>query len=303
MSWALDVLNPAGLRIGASLEDWPGLQAKGFRLPPPCLETGSSADPILLDLLGCGLGDCVAALPAARALSGGGRQLLVACPPKMAFLFAGLSCRVLGAPPADFTGLRLDCLAALQQEMLYSYEQAPAAPLVCCAVEVLCETAGVPPAVPVLERLPRLPQPGRRPYVVLQPLSASACKDWPLDRWRALAARLTDRAEALVAVAHKEAVRWPGEITRSIEASLAGIPVEELAAHLAAADLVVAGDSLCFHLAAAVGTPCVGLFGPTDGAAMGRWYPAAHTIQALPDLPALSVGEVEAACLEELDDE
>jgi len=63
---------------------------------------------------------------------------------------------------------------------------------------------------------------------------------------------------------------------------------------LAAADLAVAPDSAAFHLAAALSTPCVGVFGPTDGAATGRWYPLARVVQAagteaLADLPVADV--------------
>jgi ADP-heptose:LPS heptosyltransferase len=49
--------------------------------------------------------------------------------------------------------------------------------------------------------------------------------------------------------------------------------VGELVALAAAASVIVAGDTGPLHIAAAVGTPVVGLFGPTDPARNGPWAP------------------------------
>ena len=49
--------------------------------------------------------------------------------------------------------------------------------------------------------------------------------------------------------------------------------VPDLAAVLRAAAVVVSGDTGPLHLAAAVGTPVVGLYGPTDPRRNGPWSP------------------------------
>ncbi|MBV8445934.1 MAG: glycosyltransferase family 9 protein [Candidatus Dormibacteraeota bacterium] len=51
---------------------------------------------------------------------------------------------------------------------------------------------------------------------------------------------------------------------------------------LARCDLLVAGDSFLLHLAAAVGTPAVGLYGPTDGGQRGPYGADHRIIQAVP---------------------
>jgi len=61
--------------------------------------------------------------------------------------------------------------------------------------------------------------------------------------------------------------------------------VDETAAVLGRCDLLVAGDSPLLHLAAAVGTPAIGLFGATDGRRRGPYGPGHRVIQALPDSP------------------
>jgi ADP-heptose:LPS heptosyltransferase len=54
--------------------------------------------------------------------------------------------------------------------------------------------------------------------------------------------------------------------------------IEELMGLLAHARCVIAADSGPLHLAAALGTPVVGLFGPTDPARNGPFVPGAVTL-------------------------
>ena len=54
------------------------------------------------------------------------------------------------------------------------------------------------------------------------------------------------------------------------------------AALLQLCDLVICGDSPLLHLAAAVGTPTIGLFGPTDGRRRGAYGAEHRLVQALP---------------------
>jgi len=70
----------------------------------------------------------------------------------------------------------------------------------------------------------------------------------------------------------------------------------EAAAVLERCDLVVCGDSPLLHLAAAVGTPSVGLFGPTSGVQRAPFGPEHRVIQALdggaPSLRQIRVDDV-----------
>jgi ADP-heptose:LPS heptosyltransferase len=56
----------------------------------------------------------------------------------------------------------------------------------------------------------------------------------------------------------------------------------EVAAVLERCDLVICGDSPLLHLAAAVGTPSVGLFGPTQGRLRAPYGPEHRVVQAVP---------------------
>ena len=58
------------------------------------------------------------------------------------------------------------------------------------------------------------------------------------------------------------------------------IDLATLAGVIARCDLLVGSDTPLLQLAAAMGTPTVGLFGPTDGARGGAYGPAHRVVQA-----------------------
>jgi ADP-heptose:LPS heptosyltransferase len=64
----------------------------------------------------------------------------------------------------------------------------------------------------------------------------------------------------------------------------------EAAAVLERCDLLVCGDSPLLHLAAAVGTPSVGLFGPTEGLLRAPYGPEHRVVQALRGDPGVTGG-------------
>jgi ADP-heptose:LPS heptosyltransferase len=109
------------------------------------------------------------------------------------------------------------------------------------------------------------------PLIALGPTANWGGKVWPADRFvalfRALQARDMPGARAVV-------LAGPGEQERALAAPvLAALPgavdlcgalsLPEAAAVLARCDLFVGNDSGLMHLAAAAGTPTLGLFGPT----------------------------------------
>jgi ADP-heptose:LPS heptosyltransferase len=113
---------------------------------------------------------------------------------------------------------------------------------------------------------------------VLNPGAGWPNKQWPPERFGALAAGL--RASRGL----RSVVTWgPGEqplaaaVASSSEGAAEIAPatsLAELTALVASAPLVVSGDTGPIHLAAAAGTPIVGLYGPTDPARNGPWSAA-----------------------------
>jgi lipopolysaccharide heptosyltransferase II len=103
--------------------------------------------------------------------------------------------------------------------------------------------------------------------IALAPGAAHATKRWPLEHWRALIGRLLSQGCHLVLLGGLEDV--------SLTTSLAGIAparvlnaagqfeLQETAALLRRASALVSGDTGVMHMASAVGTPVVALFGPT----------------------------------------
>jgi len=110
--------------------------------------------------------------------------------------------------------------------------------------------------------VPRIPcDVARENFAVIHPYSGSPRKNWPLDKFRQLARGLERRMT----------VRW---CAGPDDPPLAGAQrfdnLYELACWLAQASLYVGNDSGITHLAAAVGTPVLAIFGPTDPAV---WAP------------------------------
>jgi lipopolysaccharide heptosyltransferase II len=105
-----------------------------------------------------------------------------------------------------------------------------------------------------------------RPLIALAPGAAHFTKRWPLRHWVALAERLsadydlvvvggpTDRATAaaIAAAAPERCMSVAGDLS-----------LDGTAALLERAECVVVGDTGVLHLATAVGTAVVGLYGPT----------------------------------------
>ena len=119
-------------------------------------------------------------------------------------------------------------------------------------------------------------------YAVINPGAAWPTKRWAPSRLAAVAAALRDE-HALPSV-----VIWgPGEeaLAREVVAASAGAAI--LAPRTSIADLValsrgaalfVSGDTGPAHIAAAVGTPIVGIYGPTRPSRNGPWSPDDVTV-------------------------
>jgi heptosyltransferase-1 len=116
-----------------------------------------------------------------------------------------------------------------------------------------------------------------RRYIVLNPGAAWPNKRWPADRFAALAVALRDRTGLSSIVTWGPSERDLAEtIARESNGAAAPAPpttVAGLAALMRDAALVVSGDTGPLHIAAAMGTPLVGLYGPTWPERNGPWDP------------------------------
>lgn len=116
---------------------------------------------------------------------------------------------------------------------------------------------------------------GNAPVIALNPSGTWETKRWGLEHFAELGDLLSERLAARIILL------WgPGEKTdaeRIAEAMRheAVIPPEtsisELGALLAACDAVISNDAGPMHIAAAVGTPTLGIFGPTRPELQGPW--------------------------------
>lgn len=121
-----------------------------------------------------------------------------------------------------------------------------------------------------------------RPFAVLHPGSGgfSLARRWDAPKFAALAAALLDRyalpsllvgtpddgAEAVLAAAESPIIDLSGRTN-----------LKELAALLAGASLFVGADSGVMHMAAAMKTPLVALFGPSNDRAWAPWTPKSRS--------------------------
>ncbi|HEY7289980.1 MAG TPA: glycosyltransferase family 9 protein [Vicinamibacterales bacterium] len=114
-------------------------------------------------------------------------------------------------------------------------------------------------------------------YALLNPGAAWPNKRWPPERFAALAAALRDRQHLM------SVVLWgPGEesLARETVAAAGGAAIAtdrtaiaDVVALARGAAVMVSGDTGPTHIAAAVGTPLVGLYGPTRAVRNGPLLP------------------------------
>ena len=140
--------------------------------------------------------------------------------------------------------------------------------------------------------------------VALHPGSGGERKNWPAERWLAVAQRVLETPDPRTSQPTR-LLLVGGEADGAALAFLAaGLPVDRvvlardlplprLAALLARCRLFLGHDSGVSHLAAVAGCPCVLLFGPTDPAMWAPPHPQVRVVRA-PDgcLANLSVTEV-----------
>jgi len=122
-------------------------------------------------------------------------------------------------------------------------------------------------------RLPRIPVPlvAREAFCILHPFASNRAKQWPLERFRTLAGMLGD-------------VRWcagPEDLARHPGSINDPVVIEDLfrlGKWIGTARAYIGNDSGITHLSAAVGTPTIALFGPTDPVV---WAPRGGNVRVI----------------------
>ena len=142
----------------------------------------------------------------------------------------------------------------------------------------------------------------------LHPGSGSERKNWMLGRWKAVVeelARHVDGFELLLVGGEADRERL-AEFSLGLEVPfqrVENVPLPELAAVFRECRLFLGHDSGPSHLAAAAGTRCVLLYGPTDPAVWGPTNSGVRILEAPNgDFSRLSVGTVLDAALGALGD-
>lgn len=107
-----------------------------------------------------------------------------------------------------------------------------------------------------------------RPLAVIHPGSGGLAKCWPLEGFVGLARWLADRGgmAVRVVVGPAELERWPPCVLAELRplGLIEQPPLDVLAGLLSLASIYIGNDSGVSHLAAALGTPTVAIFGPSS---------------------------------------
>jgi ADP-heptose:LPS heptosyltransferase len=144
-----------------------------------------------------------------------------------------------------------------------------------------------------LRVLPPPPAPpwiaARAPYVAVHPGASAPARAWSAGRHRRLVELLTASGRRVLVTGSAA----ESELTRAVAGPPGGgatdlggrLELDRLAAVLAGAEALVAGNTGPAHLAAAVGTPVVSLFAPTVPAARWRPWRVPHVLLGDQDAP------------------
>src|SRR5579884_243626 len=118
------------------------------------------------------------------------------------------------------------------------------------------------------------------PVVALAPGAVGPSKRWPVEAYATLVRRLLDDGVAVWVLGGPEEKALAAKIVGSTAArDLTGPDLREAILALASARAVVSNDSGLLHVAAALGRPTIGIFGPTSPWHWAPLNPLAATIE------------------------
>lgn len=218
------------------------------------------------------IGDCILALPAMEHLRAEYTEVWAASPvlPLLRFASATRSIAstgldLLGIPDREPPSTLLDSLSHFDSIVSWYGASRPefrasVADLPFTFLKALPERPGIHAAAWFLtqagssgEAVPRICCPrADRGFAFIHPFSGSPKKNWPLERFREVAGEL------------RMPVEWCAGPEEELEGAVRFDDLYALACRIAQATLYIGNDSGISHLAAAVGTPVVALFGPSD---------------------------------------
>jgi heptosyltransferase II len=126
-----------------------------------------------------------------------------------------------------------------------------------------------------------------RPAAVLAPGAVGPSKRWPAASYAELARRLVEQDFAVWIVGGPDEKALAAEIGGGVPGirDFTGPDLRNAILALAAAAVVVSNDSGLMHVAAAIGTPTIGIFGPTSPWHWAPLNPLAAMIETAADLP------------------
>jgi heptosyltransferase II len=125
-----------------------------------------------------------------------------------------------------------------------------------------------------------------RPVVALAPGAVGPSKRWPKESYAALARRLLADGFAVWVLGGPDEKTLATEIVADTRArDLTGYDLRDAVLALACASAAVSNDSGLLHVAAALGTPAIGIFGPTSPWHWAPLNPLAATIETASELP------------------
>ena len=158
----------------------------------------------------------------------------------------------------------------------------------------------------VLRLLEQQGIPSSEPFIAVHPWTSNPLKQWPPARYQALVHAISQRLPVVVIGGPEERGRVRDVLpsTPPRVADLVGrLSMRQLAGLLQQARLLVSNDSGPVHLAAAVNTKTVVLFGTSEPAAgPRRWGPwgQGHTVICKPSMDEICVEEVVAAVVRQV---
>ena len=127
-----------------------------------------------------------------------------------------------------------------------------------------------------------------RPIIALAPGSVARSRRWPAEHYGALARSLAEQGLAVWIVGGPDEKSVAAVISAASgdhARDLTGGDLRNGILALAAASIVISNDSGLLHVAAALGVPTIGIFGPTDAWRWGPLNPLAAAVAAETLLP------------------
>jgi len=230
----------------------------------------------ILVIRNMGLGDVLMVTPTLRALIAAGKEVEFATLARyvpLLYGFEGLqACHALGT---DYLAERFDAWLDLnwvaeKSKLAVNYPRQ----------EIFARAAGMKLDSPVPEYKVAQQERawarhiiGGRPTVAIQMSASCPLRTYPLPHLRVVADTLIRSGLALLTLGDRREMGLPGakNLTAALSIRATGALIEQCAA-------LIAPDSGLLHLAAAVGTPSVGIFGPIDPRLRVAGYPLCKTV-------------------------